>query len=1573
MDLKHLLPIILFIGLALLPSQVDATSRFLINCSLAETGTPIAINGSQGFIVNGSAQIVWVQCGQDLYLHLNSSTDYSVINESSMTPVPIEVDVGNGSSYQPSSVWINVGADVVYHFTDNHDSAGRCNLSSVGNVASVAGEYGYAKQTSAGGNPYSSGGVLRNTNCPVLPQGRDPSPFPFTSLITYSFDGDYGLPYGSAWLVNNGGSGSLYGQGGMYSANTHYYMGWGGTQFVNTGVPTPIGVYESSAITSELSRLSSSASLFINGTLNSSNSVATPGQYYDQMNYITFSWMNWNANEWISASFDEFVIYNETKSDAFINSSYQNKIGTAGYGVLEAAGAVSNQTNIAFNNQTPPDITSINLFTILFNASYNILNITGITNLTLYSLTNSSARADINFVNGTAAAQGFTNTSAICSFNDTFGWCTVDDNVIYPGTYNLPEETTDDTPHNTGALGSNSEYLSTQFLNVSNITRYTFFEAMVNGTGGSIQFWYCNSTYAFNTAVSSSPSCAQFGTSLATDPYNHTHTIYSSHIIVPMPVVDGSVSTVSVTPQSYILIRGVTGQTIDYYSLPVTTRSSTTQTTVDGGASWAPQTFTLDSHIHQFDADDTFYYYASADNTSEQFNSTVNSDQLDLVSFPPIPAALVEPSGLVFNGTAVVFAYTSGAAITGSINNYTLVITDSVGGEVFNESNTSANLSFTFDWSVPIGIYNSTLYTCTDEGKCASTYNQFEAIEVTYNLPSNNSSLSGGQVLFNYSILSFSPLYCQLFVNAVRFGNDSISNSSAAVLADTNLFFNTWYVGCERQTDAAFSNINTKTRTVYLSVENFTYRIQISTPPDNVFVHPQSLFYDVNDNLNILYFVDTGGATKKLKVTTFDNNTIVTDYTLVTYNASVDFNQTNWYFVVMRNTNTEIYTTINNNATIFTLYPNGSIGIDPSVRLTGTAIGNQSGNEYLDPYSIAYTKHLPTIDLIDQSFYLFPISNDSDTNYLIRKLNETGYRSISGIDTATKHTTIAENANLTSWLYLDISANDLHIFRRGISSSSDVAKIADSNATYYKTQFNNTIGRFEKYGGKTYLLLANMTNSTLFPTPAVLYNTEYDLSYNFTTKIVNPSSFIFIDENTLIFYDNNNGTFNAFSCYLTNLSLNCTTAPAIGWGTAVPYLSGPLTTSRRYAGSDIVINGIVYTEDGSTYLVYDKSIYDVKFICYDEMNPNRKSFTGVITAGNSTYVISSNVWGYASSSVLFSGGNQNVFLTCTSGTPRRYLIGLPNSFLMSAYSLNISLGAYYSFSATIASGLTIQGARITAYRYNPSLSQYVVVEQAVSDITGFGSVFLQPLQQYRICIDAPGYAVACFDFVPSTVTSITVQLSTLSSGNLILPDFELMWNDVSYYFTPQEGRYNASSIRTEFSVLSNTSSLRAYGYNLQKYGPDGVTLLPVYNNTGSSPIGGILNYTANESGKYYACGWFLVANYSNYTTCNVFWLTLGASQFEKAKAYFDNQPPISGWLYYLIAMICALVAAGYAAKFSFSIAGATGLIVLAGFTMLYPGAIVATVYGFPFTSFWLTTITGTITIIGLYLSLKGAS
>ena len=128
--------------------------RRLINCSGVSNGVPVVINGSNGFRINGSVQVVWTRCTSgDLSVYYNDYSDYVVANDTGKQP--FQVELGNGTSHNPTLVWDDY--DGVWHMNNLLDSSGNNrHLTAHGNPSLVDAKIG--KGYSLDGDDYFTAG-----------------------------------------------------------------------------------------------------------------------------------------------------------------------------------------------------------------------------------------------------------------------------------------------------------------------------------------------------------------------------------------------------------------------------------------------------------------------------------------------------------------------------------------------------------------------------------------------------------------------------------------------------------------------------------------------------------------------------------------------------------------------------------------------------------------------------------------------------------------------------------------------------------------------------------------------------------------------------------------------------------------------------------------------------------------------------------------------------------------------------------------------------------------------------------------------------------------------------------------------------------------------------------------------------------------------------------------------------------------------------------------------------------------------------------------------------------------------
>jgi hypothetical protein len=652
--------------------------RALINCTNTFYGLPIAINGSKGFNLNGTNQTVWTICQPNLYLYFNSNFDYQVANNTAR--VPMEVEKGNVSSYLPSSVWANQGAKGIYHM------AGVAALTDASDFANG----------SVTGTPTSAGGIFGNGWEVVGSQYANDISASFTKLTA------------CAWIdFANGTNRRLFGTLG-YITSSYYEAG---TPRMNTFQLSPYqDVGTGTTGFAEWgywchTQSGTTAREYANGTLKNSNNA-----YANSVSSISaFQVLRAQSiDPWVG-KVDEFRVFDDEKNATWINNTFENAIGTLGYGSLDPAEAPPAES-IDFISQTPANITSANIVATPADILYNFTGTFNFTTITLFHKTNTTLSDCTYYVNGTGYC-GWLSRPYTDNISNTYNF-TLYDNQILPGTYNYEERTMETTPHTAFSLSTSNHLFKMEFLNVTNTSRYNIFEIMANITAGSapLELFYCNSTYATGNPSTSS-NCVNFNSIEATTTYNHSHSSYSSHNYASLVFLNGYADSVKVTPTSYIIAKTTSPASWDLWYIANLSRTSAMQYSVNGGTSYSDQAFTIDAHIHQL-SNSTLYYFASGNltNGSVKNDTTIYSDLIDLQNVAPTEPTIKSPDyGAYLNGSSLNITYLNSSSPTGlTITKYNI--------SLFYANNTLAKLlvannSPNNNYTWPINITKSGVYT----------------------------------------------------------------------------------------------------------------------------------------------------------------------------------------------------------------------------------------------------------------------------------------------------------------------------------------------------------------------------------------------------------------------------------------------------------------------------------------------------------------------------------------------------------------------------------------------------------------------------------------------------------------------------------------------------------------------------------------------------------------------------------------------------------------------------------------------------------------------------------------------
>ncbi|MDD3906525.1 MAG: hypothetical protein PHS46_08415 [Candidatus Omnitrophica bacterium] len=833
------------------------------------------------------------------------------------------------------------------------------------------------------------------------------------------------------------------------------------------------------------------------------------------------------------------------------------------------------------------------------------------------------------------------------------------------------------------------------------------------------------------------------------------------------------------------------------------------------------------------------------------------------------------------------------------------------------------------------------------------------ATGITLIAPSNGAVLSGTGTSLQYNLTTYDAVTCNTTLDGSVIDSQSFAVSQMVnVTATASTGSHLWYVRCYLNANPAYYKTSA-TYSFSMSFSTYENSINLSTTVENVLDSPQSLFYDSTGNLNLLYFIDDT-PTDAIHIATVANGAITQNYTQA-------FNATKSFFAAFRNgTDTIILTFNTDNITKHYIILNST---SMTIQNASTTY-NVTPNVQYDPYAYANTKNIQTITNQTGSHYLFILPTTTDSRLIRMNYSLTTFQDLNTTNHNRKVTwgTIAKNANLTTWYYAWLSnascnATSDRIQIWSYNSTTQVVNATPDTTCYGQADIEGSQVIFEQYGNNTYALISNITNRT------VIHMIEENKTYLFNYTVSEHSPLIFLDEDTLIFFSREGTATYAYSCYFASTPA-CIRYSASDYGATVPFYSGNMTTAKRSGSSDVNAVGKVTNWD-RLKLLYSEKTYDTKFICYDEMDEYRKAFTVQVFTQNTSQILKTPPsYGYALPSDMIGSGRKRAYFNCENGTLRLFLVGLNNNFTINSYSLDNTSGAYYTFTIEDAYGQPIQNITVTAQRFSNLAQSYVTIEQGVSDYTGSVTLFLELFALYQVTIDANGYVPITFEFVPSGTYTVEIALATSNGTVITLPTYNRVFNDVSYSIAPNNGSFFEPSENLSYHVVSSNATLEYYGMEITKK-HNGTTTTIYSVNTTTSPSGGLMEIQANDTGVYTVSTWFKAQNYSEYRPNPRIYYLGNATGLAGVRETLEGNALISGWFYYLIAVGVTMLAAGFVSKYSTEGAGAVGLIVLWGFTMLYPHGIIF-VAGSVGITIWMATVFTTLMVAaGFYIMKQG--
>lgn len=493
--------------------------------------------------------------------------------------------------------------------------------------------------------------------------------------------------------------------------------------------------------------------------------------------------------------------------------------------------------SVVLQDKSPDDITSTSGFaqTILFNYTYTYFGLINneFLNLSTVKLNyklNDSVNSCITYLNGSLYNCNYQSKNYFANVSYELFRFMMTDNDVLPATYNLNETYVENTLHGATTLTSDNQFYKIELLNISNSTRYGFYEVMLNITSGTespVQVFYCNSTYTTGSLLSSS-NCVQFGTIATPYNYNHSHSAFSKHHLVPMAIVNGSLSGIKVTSRSYFIIRGINTKTVSVYNVAGYVRPNAMATTGNNGVSWTEiTTSVVDSHVHQFNSDATFYYYAQGYYNKlayeAYYNSSILYDVLDLGGLPPDSPVIHYPLENILYKGIINVNYSFGASPMGLSVIYSNISLRNIADDSWNYTIVANNTPNTnYSWnssSVPDGSYNVRVYNCDSTMICSFSEVNNITIDNTAPIIKINEPVTN-YLYFNNPFFSVKGNITDAYTTMQWWTNNSgVTNTSVSLTPPEFNILATWAEGLTVFTIYAndtIGNINSSTRRFFV-------------------------------------------------------------------------------------------------------------------------------------------------------------------------------------------------------------------------------------------------------------------------------------------------------------------------------------------------------------------------------------------------------------------------------------------------------------------------------------------------------------------------------------------------------------------------------------------------------------------------------------------------------------------------------------------------------------------------------------------------------------------------------------
>lgn len=261
------------------------------------------------------------------------------------------------------------------------------------------------------------------------------------------------------------------------------------------------------------------------------------------------------------------------------------------------------------------------------------------------------------------------------------------------------------------------------------------------------------------------------------------------------------------------------------------------------------------------------------------------------------------------------------------------------------------------------------------------------------------------------------------------------------------------------------------------------------------------------------------------------------------------------------------------------------------------------------------------------------------------------------------------------------------------------------------------------------------------------------------------------------------------------------------------------------------------------------------------------------------------------------------------------------------YLTSSSSGSVYTFQTLNQFGGPVSGATVKIMQGSTTI--FI----GITDETGSALAPLTELNIYQVIASATGYSNSSFNFIAGATTTIPITLVSTSASNITAPNYQEVFNEVQFTIAPTT-RFFSSPTNITYTISSPNSTLGSWGFFITSNGT------VVNTQTSTTTTGGSLYYTVNQTGTYILNIWFKADGFANYTPPSYFFTYGNTSGVSVASENLQTGSIISGFGFYLLAVIFAMMGALWVSQYSPEGAAIVGLLILCAFTFMWSDAIV---------------------------------